>query len=331
MLDKINNYIKDYIDNYDLQEHPENINSIRKLNKLILNNPVRTNYTDYKHEIELQTSQELAFEFLNYAGFSFTDCLDPKMKSFNIDFISAKEIEYDKPPHSCIDIEDNSTKIKMYYYNNMSDCYTFIHELFHTMNNVYEDDLVKKYRRNVLTETVSLLAEVEAEKYFLANYQYDEDLKIKKKDIYYAIYVYAIKTRDTLKLVDAYLKKGHVTSKEVANISDDTINEIMMHEELQIPKYSRYLLAYTLVNYIEVMFDGKQMLKNLNSMIKDNKMEYIFKCLNLDVVIKPTDDNLELITDIGDYSLKLLELCLEKKKDNQKVYNIEYKKIHNVS
>lgn len=208
--------------------------------------------------------------------------------------------------------KDGSLDVNIVYYNDLSDCYTIIHELLHALNTVIEDDLSKKYRRDILTETISLLGTVEAEKYFLKT-RLNDEFTINKMDDYYGIYENALKTKDTLNLLDTYLEKGQIDDNDLRYVDEDTVNEILTLEEIQIPFYERYILAYVLVNYIEANYNGKDILIRLMDMIKNNTLEEIFSYLNLDFNIIKVNNNIEFITDISDNSLERLRKALNSK------------------
>ena len=315
MIEELNKYIEEYINNYSLKEYPELINYVRKLTKIILDNPPVLEDKEYLLDIKLQTSQKLAMEFLEHIGINFNDLLVNNLGTLNIKFKHFSELNKDDDNISYADYENGKLDVNIIYYEDLSDCYTIIHELLHASNVVVEDDLAKKIRE-MLTETVSLLGTVEAEKYFLDT-RYNEEFRINKMDDYYGILENASKAKDNLKLIDIYLQNGSIKEEDLVGINEDSYEEIIINKEVQIPYYERYLLAYVLTNYIEKTYDGKTVLKRINKMLKTNTIEEIFLYLKLDFDILKSSDGVELITDISDYSLEKLEKSL--KEESKKI------------
>ena len=311
MLKGLNNYFAKYVSGYSLRYHPELIDNVRKLTDLVLENPPVFEDKEYLLDIKLQTSQKLAFEFLETIGVKFNDLMLTDLGTLNIKFKNYIDLK-DNELMSYSEYKDGNLDVNIVYYNDLSDCYTIIHELLHALNTVIEDDLSKKYRRDVLTETISLLGTVEAEKYFLKT-RLNDEFTINKMDDYYGIYENALKTKDTLNLLDIYLANGKITDNDLQYVNEDTINEILTSKEVQIPFYERYILAYVLVNYIEENFDGKEVLIRLMDMIKNNTLEEIFKYLDLDFNFIKASKNIEFITDISDTSLERLRKALNSK------------------
>ncbi|MBR3523872.1 MAG: hypothetical protein IKN87_04270 [Bacilli bacterium] len=278
---------------------------------MVLENPPIFEEKEYLLDVKLQTSQKLAFEFLETIGVKFNDLMLTDLGTLNLNFKNYIDLK-DNELMSYSEYKDGSLDVNIVYYNDLSDCYTIIHELLHALNTVIEDDLSKKYRRDILTETISLLGTVEAEKYFLKT-RLNDEFTINKMDDYYGIYENALKTKDTLNLLDTYLEKGQIDDNDLRYVDEDTVNEILTLEEIQIPFYERYILAYVLVNYIEANYNGKDILIRLMDMIKNNTLEEIFSYLNLDFNIIKVNNNIEFITDISDNSLERLRKALNSK------------------
>lgn len=311
MLENLNNYFAKYVDEYSLKYHPELINYVRKITDLVLENPPLFEEKEYLLDIKLQTSQKLAFEFLETIGIKFNDLMLTDLGTLNINFKNYLDLDESKLM-SYSEYKDGNLDVNIVYYNDLSDCYTIIHELLHALNTVIEDNLAKRYRRDVLTETISILGTVEAEKYFLKT-RINDEFTINKMDDYYGIYENALKTKDTLNLLDIYLTNGKINENDLKYVDEDTINEILTLEEIPIPFYERYILAYVLINYIEANYNGKDILIRLMDMIKNNTLEEIFSYLNLDFNIIKVNSDVEFITDISDYSLDKLKKALNNK------------------
>ena len=293
MLENLNNYFAKYVDEYSLKYHPELIDYVRKLTALVLENPPIFEEKEYLLDVKLQTSQKLAFEFLETIGVKFNDLMLTDLGTLNLNFKNYIDLK-DNELMSYSEYKDGSLDVNIVYYNDLSDCYTIIHELLHALNTVIDDDLSKKYRRDILTETISLLGTVEAEKYFLKT-RLNDEFTINKMDDYYGIY------ENTLNLLDAYLEKGQIDDNDLRYVDEDTVNKILTLEEIQIPFYERYILAYVLVNYIEANYNGKDILIRLMDMIKNNTLEEIFSYLNLDFNIIKVNNNIEFIIDLKNY------------------------------
>ena len=211
-----------------------------------------------------------------------------------------------------VDGKNGEINIHIVCYKDLSDIYTTIHELMHASNIIVEDNIPLKCRRDLITETVSLLATVEAEKYFLKTRNISE-FKINKNDDYIGIINNAHKTKDSLYLVDCYLTKGSINEEDIENVNINTIEEILQYKEVQIPFYEKYLLAYVLVNYIEANFDSKNVLIDLNRMVRSDSLKDIFDYLNIDFDIITTKNGLEIIQGISDDTMDKFKKSLTHK------------------
>ena len=262
----------------------------------------------YKKVFKASASCHYAKEFLAELGPKYLDTLEKAEADNTVLYYTYRDvINYDLIGISHFYYQDGKNYIGILCDFNAGDIYSIIHETVHATNayekemGMYEpEDMDDKsfYTWDLFTETMSYFATRLAHMYFKDKYPEDKELPkeyYEEEDGFNRVYY---KTEFLLKLLDIYLEKGQVTSRDLVEILSgedddmvlrayDQLVELYDREYFVIINNISYLLGNIVVKHILANNDynsAKQIFYDMNQMVKEgNSVTDIFKYLDLDV------------------------------------------------
>lgn len=329
-LTKINNKISKFVheylldDNYQL--HIERISHFRSFVDILLNNMPFIDETEYKTKVTKEDSIKYAYLFLESISKEYGLYLFDKLDKDEINFITFDEaMKKDFPLTSYTENINDKCIINIVLYEDISDTYSIIHELLHSMNaiNDISNPNLKPETRDYFTELVSFLGTTLAQDFFTRKYPNNKEFRYDIHDNYYGLYKKAMGMDYILGLVDAYIFNEIITNHDIEKIEKDKssfyldsvldyLEEILEYDDeelgvdcLDLLYKEGYIIAGLLTNYILNNYQNYEerveVLKDLNELIMTKDYKVIFNYLDLDVIEKDnwfinlTDDSLNKI------------------------------------
>ena len=305
---------------------------MKKVKKVYDQKKFKNDNCTYKKVYTPNESIKLAKEFLTELGpkyiDSFTKCEEENtFSTVTYNFCIKNNII---PMSHSYYGEDKKSHINLLAYFDATDTYTLIHEVVHVTNQykkpLYRNDVVddneyQYYTWNLFTEALSDLACHIATKYFEINHPEEKDLQ---KNNYREIRGHRQINKQVafmLDLLDLYLANGQITAKDLVTLLSDSDNEYVIASteeiknlysigEFEIIYKLSYLLGELIAEYIvenNTYQESINILNDMNEMITYDRIENIFKYLDIDVkeidkwFVKVDDKELSLLNKRGNY------------------------------
>lgn len=294
---------------------------IESLVKIILSVDIPKYDFSYKNEVSIENSL--------YHSLNFARTIDRKYYEQMHLIIQNKKIFYILDDYSKKDIIlpalinlENEKIIRLVYNNTISDSYTFTHEAFHYINTILNKTCLNW---ELMTETISFVAEGLQMKYFEEYSKIFPDYKINEKYNMYAIKIKAYKLDFEINLIKLYIKNGHIDyddirlllidkSNEYIEAVYDDIEEMTLNNEMNFNSLQRYVVGACLSTHMLQRI--KDDYKKINEFIyiNDNcyNIEFVETLKMLDLSLKDeksiilTDSSINLLS--KEYKSRVLSL-----------------------
>ena len=194
---------------------------------------------------------------------------------------------------------DNEKVIRMVYNENISDSYTFTHEVFHYINTI-----IGNYSLNweLMTETISFVAEALQMIYFKDYSKLFPDYKINEKYNLYSIRIKACQLDFEINLLKLYLNKKHIDYDDITSLLIDKSDEYIeaVYDDIEQMTLNNEMNFNFLQRYVVGACISTHMLQR----IKDD-----YNKINEFIYINDNCNSMSFID-----TLKMLELPLKDKK-----------------
>ena len=202
--EELNRIIKEFVDEEYITE--DEFIFIRQLIDIILGTHVPSNSTKYHSHIRFNTSLKHSLNFLETIGIKYRANLENLFANKQVEVMSGQELSKNI-------VRNGKSVIQLYKRGTIEDSYTLTHENMHDMNRNLNKITVNWH---LMTETISILAELLQRDYFKRLDNPPRDYRLNELDTLYALLIKACQLDFEIKLICRYLEYGYVDEYALA-------------------------------------------------------------------------------------------------------------------
>jgi len=284
---------------------------IKGLNKLILAHDFPIINRKYRTTRDLNTNFNYAYNFLGSIKGTYADYLKKAWHDQTFNFISNK---IPSRANSGVNSKTGKREIIFPICNTIEDSYAITHEIMHDYN---MDIKNHSMTRNIMSEAISICAEMLQEDYFAriskAPLEYEKNMLNDMSAILYK----AVSIQYQIDVIEKYLLENEIcydnfcdiaesrTDRDI-EIGNEIFNEIIEKEELDIDTEQRYIIGILLASLMhQNILNNPNKINDfitLNENINELELDEVFNMFNLSLI---SEDG--AILKVEDTSLKVLE------------------------
>lgn len=288
-MEELNEIILKYVTKFQISDFSD-FASIDKMSKIILNSKVPNFRDKIKNRYGLSKSFQLSYDFFNFLDKSYGDYFYCRVFS---DALILKY--YKKNTETAFSFADEFGEKRIYlpYSNDICDCFTLTHEMFHDMNLDVNNLSVT---RSHFTEYISMYGEMLLEDFI--NDNYDIKCACNTRYTFNSCYIKALNVNFKVNLIKCFLDNGYINTFNLNQIIHsynsyykrylcELVNDIIRTSNIDILYINRYLVGILLSCYSKDLFSDKKYdidtFLCLNEDINEMYPEEFYSVLDLDV------------------------------------------------
>jgi len=306
-ISKITASYLDYFGDYTISD----LEFIKGLNKIVLANDFSITTRKYRITRDLSANFNYAYDFMGSIKGTYADYLKKAWHNHTFHFKSNKI-----PSRATSGVNSITGKKEIIFpiCNTIEDSYAITHEIMHDFNMDIQNHAMA---RNLITEAISICAEMLQEDYFARISKTPLEYKKNMLNDMSAILYKAVSVQYQIDVIEKYLIENEIcydnfcdivesrTDRDI-EIGNEVFNELIEKGELDIDTEQRYIIGILLASLMhQNILNNPNKINDfifLNENINQMELDEVFNMFNLSLISENGN-----ILKVEDTSLKILE------------------------